>query len=109
MQPTDDERRKHARDVAEEMENILELTEKNEKDTIALMERLTKQATALRAHAERWERINPDRAAKVRQDEQEVLALHARLARLANLEADEVASIMAEVDKKLDEAEEPGA
>jgi hypothetical protein len=107
MQPNDDERRKHAREIAEEMETSLELTEKNEKDTIALMERLAKQAAALRAHAQRWEKVNPERAARVRQDEQEVLAMHARLARLAQMEADEVSSIMADVDKMLDEAQEP--
>jgi hypothetical protein len=100
----DPQNEKRDEELAEQLEDSLELVKKNEIATVALMERLQKQAADLRIHAEHWERVNPSRAARVLEEEQDVLELVAKLARIADMSADEVTAIMAEADKALERA-----
>jgi hypothetical protein len=100
---TDDERL-HAKEHAEQMETSLELLQKDERHTIVLMERLDTLATSLRAHAEKWERVNPAVAARVLEQEQDVHRLHSELARMAEMEVEAQSKLMADIDRMLGRA-----
>jgi hypothetical protein len=100
MGATDDERQR-ALQRAEEMEENLELVQQDERATIQLMERLDRLAADLFVHAQEWDPVNPDIASRVRQQEQQIHQLRAKVERLAELEVDEATTIMAEIRKAL--------
>lgn len=99
-----DDDQKHAEDRATQMEASRKSLQLDEQQIIELMERLEKLMSSLRAYAEKWEPVNPDIAAEVRTQEQDVHNLHSQLARMAAMEADEQAKLIAEIIKVLDTA-----
>jgi hypothetical protein len=98
--PTDDDKQR-ALQRAEEMEENLLLIQQDERATVQLLERLDKLAADLFAHAQEWDPVNPETASRVRQQEQQIHLLRAKVERLAELEADEASTIMAEIHKAL--------
>jgi len=104
MAPIDESARKRAQD----MEKILELARDDQQDTVALMERLDKLASELFEHALDWDSVDPEVAARVRKQAEQVHSMHKRVEKLAELEIEEASQIMSEIRRILKEARGEG-
>ena len=100
MQPMDDEAAAAAAQ-AEDMEVAIELTQQDEADTVSLLHKLDKLAASYFEHAKSWDGVNPAIAAKVRKQGEEVHELHHKVERMAEWEADEIQTMMADVERVL--------
>src|SRR5262245_45539723 len=100
MQPTDDDAQRTLR-RAEDMEHSVQLTRQDEEATVALLQKLDKLSADLFEHAKMWDDVNPEIAANVRKEEEKVHTLRQQVARMAQMEAEEITTMMAEVEKAL--------
>jgi len=104
MPPGNDEARQRAQKRAEAMETSLEQSLQSERDTEALLEKLDKLSHNLFELAQDWESVNPQIATRVRQQEQQIRALRAKVEHLGEFEADEAEQIMAAIRQALKQA-----
>ena len=89
------------RQRAKDMETIRQLTQQDENDTVDLLQKLDGLATELFDYANNWDDIDPEVAAHVRQQVQQLHAIRARAVQLAEDEAADMSTIVAEVNKVL--------
>jgi adenosyl cobinamide kinase/adenosyl cobinamide phosphate guanylyltransferase len=103
MQPADDEKRR-ALFRAEEMEVSLASIQRDEQESVALLEKLDRLAATLFEHAQDWDSVSPEVATRVRRQEQQIHALRTKAQRLVEMQADEVVAIMNEIGAALEQA-----
>jgi uncharacterized membrane protein len=100
MAPPDEEK-ELAKKRAQDMQHSLDASVQDEQDTEALMERLDKLAMELFELARDWDSVDPDMAARVRQQEQQVHELRGRAEGMAEMEAAEATKIISAIRNEL--------
>lgn len=89
--------KKHAYDL----QNTVNAIVGDERDNEELMARFDRMINELVAVAEKWDGVDDDMAARVREQEKQLHGLRAKLARLGELEADEVSRLNVEIVQAL--------
>src|SRR5262245_14615959 len=82
--PNDDS---HALERAEAMEQNVTQTRRDEEAMVQLLNRLDRLAISLFEHAQMWDGVNPERAAKVREEHDKVRGLFLQVEQMAESEA----------------------
>ena len=93
--------REQAKKRAQEMQVSLDAMVQDERDTEALMEHLDRMIAELIDLAQDWDSVDPDMAARVRQQEQQIHDLRGRVERLGEMEAGEAAKIIGAIRHEL--------
>jgi hypothetical protein len=107
MQPADDEKRRTLLRV-EEMELHRSAIQRDERESVELLEKIDKLTTTLFEHAQGWDPISPDVATRVRRQEEQMHALRSMVQRLVAMQAEEVVAIMNEIGAALDQTRGDG-
>jgi hypothetical protein len=104
MVPGNEDARQRARKKAEALQGSLEMLVAEQADTEEYLERLDKVAFGLFELAQDWDSVNPQIAARVRQQETQVRNLRKKVEHLGELEAEEAEQVMREIREALHQA-----
>lgn len=104
MAPGNDDARQRARKKAEALQGSLDMLLAEEADTEEMLERLDKVAFGLIELAQDWDPVNPQIAARVRQQEAQIRNLRKKVEHLGELEAEEAQQVMREIREALHQA-----
>jgi replication fork clamp-binding protein CrfC len=93
--------RERAMQHARALQANVNATIDDERDNEALMERLDRMIGELHEVAESWDKVDKEMAVRVRDQEQQLHELRAKLARLGQLEAEEVSKLNSSILRDL--------
>ena len=91
-------------ELAQDLETSRRLTERDERETIDLLEQIDKQIVVTREYAQSWDGVNDDIAREVREEEKGLHELRAHVLRIINTDRSEVQNLIREIRAKLDES-----